>query len=235
MKKTLLALVAAFAVGQTTLTFAAEAGFKSLFNGKDLAGWAGRPQHWSVEDGAITGRTTKEHPAEGNNFLIWKGGTVSDFELRLSYKIVPNNDKGFANSGIQYRSKDFDNFVVGGYQADMEAGKTYSGILYEERMDGILAQRGQKTVVKTVDGKTKVEVVGSLGKSEDIQAKIKDNYWNDYVLIAKGNHLQHFINGMQTVDVMLEMIPLRSEEHTSELQSPYDLVCRLLLEKKKKQ
>src|SRR5437867_10794835 len=29
-------------------------------------------------------------------------------------------------------------------------------------------------------------------------------------------------------------IRLRSEEHTSELQSPYDLVCRLLLEKKKK-
>src|SRR5207248_6477956 len=26
----------------------------------------------------------------------------------------------------------------------------------------------------------------------------------------------------------------RSEEHTSELQSPYDLVCRLLLEKKNK-
>src|SRR5437867_9644782 len=30
------------------------------------------------------------------------------------------------------------------------------------------------------------------------------------------------------------MWTLRSEEHTSELQSPYDLVCRLLLEKKKK-
>src|SRR5438094_5185285 len=29
-------------------------------------------------------------------------------------------------------------------------------------------------------------------------------------------------------------LPVRSEEHTSELQSPYDLVCRLLLEKKKK-
>src|SRR5438094_2043599 len=28
-------------------------------------------------------------------------------------------------------------------------------------------------------------------------------------------------------------LPRRSEEHTSELQSPYDLVCRLLLEKKK--
>lgn len=187
---------------------AAEPGFTRLFNGKDLTGWAGRPEHWSVEDGAITGRTTKEQPAKGNNFLIAKDGennlVVSDFELRLSYKIVPNNDKGFANSGIQYRSKDFGNFVVGGYQADMEAGKTYSGILYEERMDGILAQRGQKTVVKTAEGKTKVEIVGAVGKSEEIQAKIKDKDWNDYVVIAQGNHLQHFINGVQTVDVVDE-------------------------------
>jgi len=61
-----------------------EAGFKSLFNGKDLAGWAGRPQHWSVEDGAIPGRTTKEHPAEGKNFLLWKGDMDSDFEMSLS-------------------------------------------------------------------------------------------------------------------------------------------------------
>src|SRR2546426_1128166 len=204
MKKTVLAVVAACALSQTMPTFAVEEGFKSIFNGKDLAGWSGRPQHWSVEDGAITGRTTKEHPAQGNNFLIWTNGTVSDFELRCSYKIVPNNDKGFANSGIQYRSKDFGNFVVGGYQADFEAGKTYSGILYEERMDGILAQRGQKTVVKTVEGKTRVEVVGSLGSSEDIQAKIKDKDWNDYVVVAKGNHLQHFINGVQTVDVVDE-------------------------------
>src|SRR5207248_9521122 len=30
------------------------------------------------------------------------------------------------------------------------------------------------------------------------------------------------------------LLTKRSEEHTSELQSPYDLVCRLLLEKKKK-
>src|SRR5207248_7625857 len=31
-----------------------------------------------------------------------------------------------------------------------------------------------------------------------------------------------------------ELAPSRGKEHTSELQSPYDLVCRLLLEKKKK-
>src|SRR5436309_13513285 len=206
MKRTLFATAVLLFFGRAALIHGAdsETGFQSIFNGRDLTGWAGRPQHWSVEEGAITGRTTREHPAEGNNFLIWTNGTVSDFELRLSYKIVPNNNTGFANSGIQYRSKDFGNFVVGGYQADFEAGKTYSGILYEEKMDGILAQRGQKTVVKTVEGKTRVEVVGSLGSSEDIQAKIKDKDWNEYVIVANANHLQHFINGVRTVDVLDE-------------------------------
>src|SRR5256885_16868407 len=36
------------------------------------------------------------------------------------------------------------------------------------------------------------------------------------------------------VQALLEQIRIRSEEHTSELQSPCNLVCRLLLEKKKK-
>src|SRR5437867_8867995 len=40
---------------------------------------------------------------------------------------------------------------------------------------------------------------------------------------------------LPTLDALLhqhEVVAVRSEEHTSELQSPYDLVCRLLLEKK---
>jgi hypothetical protein len=172
----------------------------NLFNGKDLTGWNGNPAFWSVQDGTITGKTTKENPTRGNTFLIYTNGDVSDFELTLSYKIVGGN------SGIQYRSKVTDpkNWVVGGYQGDFEAGKTFSGILYEERGRGILAERGQKTVIKDADGKHKVEVVGSLGKSDEIQAKIKNEDWNDYRIVAKGNHLQHFINGTQTVDVVDE-------------------------------
>src|SRR6185369_3952185 len=113
---------------------AAEAGFESLFNGKDLTGWDGNPKLWSVKDGAITGQTTPENPASGNTFLIWTNGIVGDFELRCSFRLVPGDSKGFANSGIQYRSKVLDpaNWVVGGYQADMEAGASYTGILYEE-------------------------------------------------------------------------------------------------------
>lgn len=176
----------------------AQSEFKSLFNGRDLSGWEGNTQLWSARDGVIHGETTKENPIKGNTFLIWTNGVVGDFELRFAYRIVAGN------SGVQYRSKVTDpkNWVVGGYQADFEAGTTYSGILYEERGRGILAQRGQKTVVRDIEGKTKVEVVGATGKSsEELQATIRKEDWNDYVVTAKGNHLTHSINGNVTVDV----------------------------------
>jgi hypothetical protein len=208
-----LAIIASVLVTASLLSAAeVEPGFKSLFNGSYLSGWEGNPKLWSVKDGTITGVTGSDPDTKinHNTFLVWKDGTVDDFELRLSYRI----EKG--NSGIQYRSKVIEEGkfgpIVGGYQADFEAGKTYSGILYEERGRGILAQRGQKTVIKEVeetkDGKTqkktKVEVAGSVGDTKEIQAKIKDEDWNEYVVIARGNHLQHFINGQQTVDVIDE-------------------------------
>ena len=173
---------------------------KSLFNGKDLTGWKGL-DFWSVEDGVITGRTTKEKPTKGNTFLVWEG-EVADFELTFQYKIVGGN------SGVQYRSKlvDAKGFVISGYQGDFEAGKKYSGILYEEKGRGILAERSQKVVIKEGANpkdpkKPKIEVTGSLGKTEEIQAKIKSEAWNEYRVVAKGGHLRHFINGVQTVDV----------------------------------
>lgn len=202
MKKIVASLLA---IG--SLSFAEE---KCLFNGTDLTGWEGNPDLWCVKDGCITGTTTAENPLKHNTFLVWRAGTVKDFELTLKYKIVNGN------SGIQYRSKELEKGVCGpiisGYQADFEAGKTYSGILYEERARGILAKRGEKTVIKpgdkvTVgkDGKEKkapnIEVTGNVGSSDEIQAAIKHEDWNDYKIIAKGGHLQHFINGRQTVDV----------------------------------
>jgi hypothetical protein len=175
---------------------------KNLFNGKDLTGWKGL-DFWSVQDGSIVGQTTKEHPTKGNTFLVWQGGEVADFELTFKYRITDVNGKseGFGNSGVQYRSKVVDEkgFVVAGYQADFECGKSYSGILYEERGRGILAQRGQKTVIK--EGSKKPEVTGEVGKSAEIQAKIKPADWNEYRIVAQGGHLQHFINGVQTIDV----------------------------------
>src|SRR5882672_11023380 len=85
----LLALAATAGAGREAASPVVEPGFRSLFNGVDLKGWDGLPGVWSVEDGAITGRTRAEAPLEGNTFLIWKGGTVGNFTLRLKFRFQP--------------------------------------------------------------------------------------------------------------------------------------------------
>lgn len=208
--KTILILLSTTVL--TLMATAAEPGFTSLFNGKDLTGWTGNPKLWSVQDGAITGKTgdTPDTKLTHNTFLVYTGDSVDDFELRLKYKIVNGN------SGIQYRSKVLEEGkfgpIVGGYQADFEAGTTYSGILYEERGRGILAQRGQVTKIVPVakdptNDKSKdfaVEVEGSVGDTKAIQDVIKNEEWNDYTIIANGNQLTHIINGRVTVSVIDE-------------------------------
>jgi hypothetical protein len=179
---------------------------KQLFNGKDLTGWEGRKDLWSVKDGAITGQTLPDKPIKNNTFLVWEG-EVADFELTFKYRIVAGN------SGMQYRSKvvsqnDETGPIVGGYQADFEAGKTYSGINYEERGRGILALRGERTKL-TADPADKNKmvktVVGPTEKtSEELQASIKNEDWNEYRIVAKGNKLQHYINGHMTSEVLDE-------------------------------
>ena len=199
-------VVEALLAGVKPNVFVPEPGFRKLFDGRTLAGWEGRPGFWAVLDRAIVGRTTKENPLRGNTFLFAKAAgknlIVDDFELRLSYRITADNDAGFANSGIQYRSRDRASFVAAGYQADFEAGPVFSGILYDEGGGaggrGIMANRGEK-VTWTSDGKK--EVTGRLGSSREIQAKIRKDDWNEYAVVARGNHLQHFINGVPTVDV----------------------------------
>ena len=191
--------VVLFATGATVSADHHEPGFISLFDGKSLTDWDGNSKFWSVEDGAITGQTTSDNPTKGNTFLIWRGGKLDDFDLRLSYRIVGGN------SGVQYRSKDLGNWVVGGYQADIDSGPTFSGILYDERGRGILAKRGELThIVSTDDGKHKVHVVASLGESDEINNVIKKEDWNEYQIVAHESQFLHVINGRVTCQVIDE-------------------------------
>ena len=177
----------------------AEDGFKPIFNGKDLDGWDGNPDFWSVKDGAITGQTTKEKPTRGNTFIVWRQGELDDFELRLDYKIIGGN------SGIQYRSFKADGpdeWRIGGYQADFEAGDTFSGICYGERFRGILSLRGKKTILTVGDdGKLKKEVE-DFAKDADIAKAIKKEDWNSYRIVARNFNLTHYINGVKTTQVI---------------------------------
>ncbi len=181
-----------------TLTFGLTAmaddngGFKSLFDGQSLNGWEGNESFWSVKEGAITGQTTAENPTKGNTFIIWKDGEVGDFELRLKFRIVGGN------SGIQYRSSDLGNYVVGGYQADFDSAGAWTGTLYEEKGRGVLAKRGS-TVVIGEDGQK--QDAGTTTAEKEILESIKSEDWNEYTVTAKGNHLVQKVNGLVTIDV----------------------------------
>ena len=167
-------------------------GAKAIFNGKDLTDWDGDPRFWSVQDGAITGITTKETPTRGNTFVIWRGGVLKDFELHVAWRLENHN------SGIQYRSKDRGKWVVNGYQADMDGSGTYTGILYEEGGRGIVAQVGKKV---TLGPGGKPNVTGTVSDPKKVKDAIKPKDWNQYVIIGRGNHLVQKINGIVTVDV----------------------------------
>jgi len=164
-----------------------------LFNGKDLTGWKGDPRNWKVEDGVIVGTTDADKPLPYNQFLIYQGKPVEDFELTADMKLTSNGN----NSGIQYRSKerpDLGEYVMSGYQCDMHPSIDYNGMLYEEKGRGIICKRGQKVVI-TPAGKPKV--VGRLGQDPEF----KLDQWNTYTILAEGNHLIHKINGVKTVDL----------------------------------
>jgi hypothetical protein len=167
---------------------AEETGFHSIFDGKSMSGWDGDPVFWRVENGALIGQTTAEKQPQQNTFLIWRGGTPGDFELKCDFKLT-----GF-NSGIQYRSIELPDikWAMKGYQADMDGEQQYTGQIYEERGRGFLALRGQFTYIAEAK---KPGMVGSLGDSEQLKALIHGDGWNSLDIVARGNTLAQTLNG----------------------------------------
>ena len=174
------------------VTVTAQEQSQSLFNGKDLSGWAGKSEFWTVKDGAIFGQTTKDKPTKGNTFLVWQGGEVADFVFKAKVRFSGNN------SGVQYRSElvgNADDFVVKGYQADLHPKPEYFGMLYAEKWRGIVAQRFQRVIVGP-DGKS--QIVGEIG---DKNQKLVDSEWNELTIIAFGNRQIHLVNSVVTMDL----------------------------------
>jgi hypothetical protein len=166
-------------------------GFVRLFNGKNLSGWAGDPEYWSVKEGAITGTT--DGSLKMNRFLTWKGSTIRNFDLQVQVRVSPGG-----NSGIQYRGTsrpDLGLDVVTGYQCDVVANTPeYNGMLYEEKGRRILSHTGEKVIVDP-DGQP--WVVGRF------PVKVfEPGQWHDYRVLVRGNHHQHWIDGHPTADLI---------------------------------
>ncbi len=166
-------------------------GFKPLFNGKDLSGWDGNPALWSVKDGCITGVTSGPETLTYNQFLIWRGGTVQDFELRAKVKQAGNN------TGIQYRSRELPKigpWAVGGYQCDIHPIAANNGMVYDEQGRGIVAQNSQSVVIGP-DGTKWI-----TSERPPVQVDVAE--WNEYTIIARGNRLTHKVNGQITAELI---------------------------------
>jgi type 1 glutamine amidotransferase len=165
----------------------------SLFNGRDLSGWEGDENIWSVRDGAIMGATSKETGLKVNNFLIWKGGQPRDFELRLKFKLIGGN------SGIYFRcEKQPEGEPLIGPQADFSADHRWTGVLMEWKKRDVLAERGQRVLIGAAGNK---QVIGSLGDPQERLKAVKDQDWNDYTVIAKGESVILKINGVTMCEV----------------------------------
>jgi hypothetical protein len=161
-----------------SVTRADSAKSSGFFNGKDLDGWEGLMQYWSVKDGAIVGYTPTD--PRHNTFLCSKK-KYKDFEL--SFKIRLKD--GIGNSGVQIRSRVVNpqKFVVSGPQCDI--GKGYWGSLYGELFGGMMKAADPATIKRVVMEKD----------------------FNDYHIRCVGKHVKVTINGTTMVDGEFEKMP----------------------------
>ena len=165
---------------------AMEEGFTSIFNGKDLSGWNGKPGWWTVEDGALTAESTPDKPCKECNYLIWRGGQPADFELRADFKLSRS-----ANSGIQIRSEERPNWDTFGYQADMTGDGELVGFVYHHQR-GLIAGRGDKAVF-AADGKPTVERIADPAA---LLKHFKAGDWNTYRVVCRGPDITLYVNGV---------------------------------------
>jgi hypothetical protein len=141
-----------------------------LSNGKDLEGWEGRTDLWSVKDGVIVGKNTE--PITVSTYLLTKR-KFSDFRLTATVKLVESEmHSGIAMWGKKYE-KDSEKFSYQGHLVMFPSGW---GMYDLFRRNGL-----------PVDG----EPAKKVGKQHD---------WNDLEILAQGNRVRLVANGHLVVD-----------------------------------
>lgn len=172
--KKLLCLVL---LGLSSFSFAADDGWRTLFNGKDLSGFTqlnGKAPFF-VKDGCLVGKSVKGEP---NSFLATTE-TFKDFILEFEMKCDTS-----LNSGVQFRSESlptYQNGRVHGYQCEIDpSDRAWSGGVYDEARRGWLA---------------------SLENNLEGQKAYKKHGWNKYRIEADGNMIRIWLNGVNTANL----------------------------------
>jgi hypothetical protein len=195
-------------------------GYVSMFDGTSLDGWDGNPKFWRAENGAIVGESTPANPS-GNSYIVYRKLEAHDFTLKFEVKV-----EGSGGTGLQYRSRTGLpwlanipanvtanvgpvnlNWMMTGPQADFWPSRVYTGQFYSENTPmRILAWRGQ--VVEAFGDKSK-RLMGTIGDRVALGELVKQNDWNEYVVIARGGTFLHVVNG-QLMAAMIDDDPASS-------------------------
>ena len=154
-----------------------------LFNGKDLDGWEGYEDLWSVKDGVIVAKNTE--PIKYSTYLLTKQ-KFSDFRLLLSAKLV----KSKMHSGVAIWGKKFPE-VPGVKDPKAERTEyTYQGqlVMFPEGWGLFDLYRR----------------MGAINPSQQIRSvaiKASNQYdWNDMEILAQGNRIRLAVNGKLVLD-----------------------------------
>lgn len=168
--------------------------FKAMFDGQSLTGWESPDlTYWSVQDNALTGRITKEHPCTVNQYLVWTGGELADFELKLESRV---NGEGAINSGFQFRSRLLPDHDICGYQVDNNLQTPWLVRLYEEFGRHTLAMRGERTIFNTAGARATVRIESP----EKPWFRLED--WHEYDLTCIGSNLTLRVDGKLAAEVV---------------------------------
>ena len=174
---------------------AEENGFEPIFDGESLQGWNSPDMtYWSVEDKAITGKITVEHPCEVNQYLVWQGGELGDFELKLTFRMVSDSD---VNGGFQFRSQLLPDHDVAGYQIDNDTHGEWLVRIYDEHGRHTLAFRGQRSDIAEDGTITHRDIPEAMGKPQ-----FRLDQWHTYHLICQGRQLTLKVNGRLMAEVV---------------------------------
>lgn len=150
------------------------AGFELLFNGRDLSGWQGEKQFWSVEDGELVGRGRNLNRC---GFLI-ADPRYENFILRFSFKLVEGN------SGLQFRSleqPDDPDRPLRGYHADIAPPDAWGSLYDYGGTRGVLSKELPP---------------------EQSQRLVVGHGWNDMTVQAAGPRITVWVNGVATARFM---------------------------------
>jgi putative membrane-bound dehydrogenase-like protein len=148
----------------------------SLFDGKTLAGWEGDAAWWRVEEGEIRGGSFKTKVPK--NLFLATEKSYQNFDLRIKLRLTGT---GFVNSGVQMRSVRVPNSSeMSGYQVDY--GKGWYGKLYDE-------SRRNKVIADSKD-------------AASVLAAVKEGEWNEYRILAEGNRIRSWVNGVPALDYL---------------------------------